>query len=101
MDAQAGHARCGVQSRTDADSPDASRRKGKLGGRPKGKSAQTLAKKRGKTKALAELEITAATTMRELGRQAFLNRTKVFKDGKLKPFEEWTEDEQALCEGWG
>lgn len=78
---------------------DASRRNGQKGGRPKGPTARTLAKRRGQARALQLAEVTAERTMLEIARLALTDRRGIWKDGKLKPLTEWTPDEAALLEG--
>lgn len=79
--------------------PDTSRKNGKAGGRPKGPSARTLAKQRGRAKALAQAEITAARTILEVGRVAFTDRRGVWNGGRLKALDDWSVDEGACLEG--
>jgi len=67
---------------------------------PKGYVTKKVqARRRGEANALAREEITAERTMLEIARMAFTLRSGIFKDGNLKPLEEWTEDEASLLEG--
>jgi phage terminase small subunit len=78
---------------------ETSRNNGKQGGRPRGKSAKTLARERGIARALRQADITAERTVLELARVAFVNRCGIWRDGRIKPLHEWTDDERALLEG--
>lgn len=80
---------------------DVSRANGRKGGRPKGRSAKTVARQRGRERALRQAEITAERTILELGRLAFTDRRGVWgENGQLKPFDQWTADQAALLEGF-
>jgi hypothetical protein len=81
-------------------SPATARENGKKGGRPKGLSRKTLARLAGEQRALQQAEITAERTMLEIGRVAFVDRSQVWRNGQILPFEEWPEEALSLLEGF-
>lgn len=73
----------------------------KTGGKQKGyRSPKTLAQAAGRTRALRQADITAEHTMLQLARHAFVDRTAIWREGRLLPFEEWPADNRALLEGF-
>jgi len=76
------------------------RENGKKGGRPKGLSRKTLARLAGEQRALQQAEITAERTMLEIGRVAFADRSLVWQNGRILPFDQWPADALALLEGF-
>lgn len=69
-------------------------------GRKPGPTARTQAKQRGRERALRNVDITAERVMLELARLAFTDRRGPWRDGHLKPLDEWTADEAACLEGF-
>ena len=60
----------------------------------------TIARNRGRARALRNADITAERTMLEIARVAFAGRASMWKDGCLLPFEQWPADALALLEGF-
>ncbi len=72
----------------------------KWGGKPKGyKAPEVLAREAGEARALTNESITAERVMLELARMAMADRTRIFKEGKLLPLQDWPADCAALLEG--
>jgi hypothetical protein len=52
------------------------------------------------SRALQMAEITAERTMLEIGRVAFVDRSQVWRNGQILPFNEWPEEALLLLEGF-
>lgn len=73
---------------------------GKRGPQKGTRYAKTLAKRRGRERALQLAEVTEERTILEIARLAFTDRRGVWADdGHLKPLNAWTPDEAACLEG--
>lgn len=61
--------------------------------------AKTLAKRRGRARALRLAEVTEQRVTLELARIGFTDRRGIWADSGIKALKDWTQDEAALLEG--